>query len=166
YHAHLELPGHLHRKLGDKSVRRATKDNIIHVYLNQKKISARSHEEQSFINTSHFKTLSEQKDFQSIIPSSRCLFQTVKSFLKFINMVWKFGIFETRGLLYINLFFNKTIQEGRFNIHLENLKTLGSSKCKKDSNSLQTSNRSKGFLKINTLFLAKPLGNKTRVLIL
>ena len=32
HHAHLELPGHLIRKLGDKSVRRATKDNIIHVY--------------------------------------------------------------------------------------------------------------------------------------
>ena len=34
HHAHLELPGHLIRKLGDKSVRRATKDNIIHVYMN------------------------------------------------------------------------------------------------------------------------------------
>ena len=34
HHAHLELPGHLLRKFGDKSVRRATKDNIIHVYLN------------------------------------------------------------------------------------------------------------------------------------
>src|SRR6185437_13192220 len=98
YHAHLKLPGHLLRKLGDKNVRRATKDNIIHVYLNQRKISARSHEEQSFINTSHFKALSQQKGFQSIIPSSRCLFQTVNSFLKFINTVWKLGIFETRGL--------------------------------------------------------------------
>src|SRR6185503_12943982 len=65
HHAHLELPGHLLRKLGDKSVRRATKDSIIHVYLNQKEISARSHEEQSFINTSHFKALSQQKGFQS-----------------------------------------------------------------------------------------------------
>ena len=34
HHAHLEFPGHLLRKLGDKSVRRATKDNTIHVYLN------------------------------------------------------------------------------------------------------------------------------------
>ena len=34
HHAHLKLPGHLLRKLGDKSVRRATKDNIIHIYLN------------------------------------------------------------------------------------------------------------------------------------
>ena len=34
HHTHLELTGHLLRKLGDKSVRRATKDNIIHVYLN------------------------------------------------------------------------------------------------------------------------------------
>ena len=34
HHTHLEFPGHLLRKLGDKSVRRATKDNIIHVYLN------------------------------------------------------------------------------------------------------------------------------------
>ena len=34
HHAHLELSGHLLRKLGHKSVRRATKDNIIHVYLN------------------------------------------------------------------------------------------------------------------------------------
>ena len=69
--------------------------------------------------------------------------------------------FSKPGLLYINLFFDKTIQEGRFNIHLENLKTLGSSKCKKKLNSFQTSNRGKSFLKINTLFLAKPLGNKT-----
>src|SRR4029078_8941784 len=92
HHTHLELPGYLLRKLGDKSVRRATKDNIIHVYLNQKEISARSPEEQSFISTSHFKALSQQKGFQSIIPSSRCLFQTVKSCLEFINMVWKFGI--------------------------------------------------------------------------
>ena len=59
HHAHLELTGHLLRKLVDKSVRRATKDNIIHVYLNQKEISARSHEEQTFINTSHFKALSQ-----------------------------------------------------------------------------------------------------------
>src|SRR6185503_16106728 len=65
HHAHLELPRHLLRKLGHKSVKRATKDNIIHVYLNQKEISARSHEEQSFINTSHFKALSQQKGFQS-----------------------------------------------------------------------------------------------------
>src|SRR6185436_20764058 len=123
--------------------------------------SARPHEEQSFIHTSHFKTLSQQKYFQSIIPRSRGLFQTVKCFLKFINTVWKLGIFETRGLLHITLFLNKTIQEGRFNIHLENFKTLGSSKCKKDSNSFQTSNRGKSLLKINTLFLAQPLGNKT-----
>ena len=34
HHAHLELPGHLLRKLENKSVRRATKDNIIHAYLN------------------------------------------------------------------------------------------------------------------------------------
>ena len=34
HHTHLELPRHLLRKLGDKSVRRVTKDNIIHVYLN------------------------------------------------------------------------------------------------------------------------------------
>ena len=34
HHAHLELPGHLLRKLGDKSMRRAIKDNIIHLYLN------------------------------------------------------------------------------------------------------------------------------------
>ena len=37
HHAHLELPGHQLRKLGDKSVRRATKDDIIHVNLNQQK---------------------------------------------------------------------------------------------------------------------------------
>src|SRR4029078_4074502 len=81
--------------------------------------------------------------------------------LKFINTVWKLGIFKTRGLLHINLFFDKTIQEGRFHIHLETLKTLGSSKCKKGSNSFQTSNRGKSLLKINALFLAKPLGNKS-----
>ena len=38
HHAHLELPRHLLRKIPrqerEKSVRRATKDNIIHVYLN------------------------------------------------------------------------------------------------------------------------------------
>ena len=37
-HAHLELPGHLFRKLGNKSVRRATKDDIIHVNLNQEEV--------------------------------------------------------------------------------------------------------------------------------
>ena len=63
HHTYVELPRHLLRKLGHKSVRRATKDDIIHVYLSQQKVRARAHEEQSFINTSHFKALSQQKRF-------------------------------------------------------------------------------------------------------
>src|SRR6185369_8099128 len=80
HHAHLELHGHLLRKLGNKSVRRATKDDIIHVNLNQQKVRARVHEEQDFINTSHFKTFIKQEIFKPIVPSSRRLFQTLKSF--------------------------------------------------------------------------------------
>jgi len=64
-------------------------------------------------------------------------------------------------LFQINLFFDKIIQEGIFNVHLENFKTLRSSKCKKDPNRFQTSNKGKSILKINPFFLAKPLGNKT-----
>jgi hypothetical protein len=50
HHAHLKFPAHSIYKLGNKCMRRATKNDIIHVYLNQESVSALLEEKQSFIN--------------------------------------------------------------------------------------------------------------------
>jgi hypothetical protein len=85
-------------------MRSTTKDDIIHVNLNQQRVNVMLEKKKSFVNITYFKTLSKQKGFQTLIPGSRGLFQTIQSFFKFKNMVWKLGILEHRGLIHINLF--------------------------------------------------------------
>jgi hypothetical protein len=80
-------------------MRRATEDYIIHVYLNQKGVSALLEEEQSFINWTHFKTLLKQESFQALIPGSRGLFQTIQGFVEVKDMVRKLRIFKAGGCL-------------------------------------------------------------------
>jgi hypothetical protein len=80
-------------------MRRATKDYIIHVYLNQKEVSALLEEEQSLIYETHAKTLIEQESFQTLIPGSRGLFQTIQGFVESKNMVGVLRIFKARGCL-------------------------------------------------------------------
>jgi hypothetical protein len=75
-------------------------------------------------------------------------------------MVWKLRTLKIRGLPHINLFLYIPIQESTFDIHLKRFRTLQSSKSKKDSNGFKMGNKGKGFLIINTIFLAKPLGNQ------
>jgi hypothetical protein len=79
-------------------MRRATKDYIIHIYLNQKDVSALLEEEQSLIYGSHPKTLIKQESFQTLIPGSRGLFQTIQGFVEFKNMVGELRIFKARGV--------------------------------------------------------------------
>jgi hypothetical protein len=83
HHAHLKFPAHSICKLGNKSMRRATEDYIIHLYLNQMSVSALLEEEQSFIYGTHSKTLLKQESFQALIPGSRGLFQTIQGFVEF-----------------------------------------------------------------------------------
>jgi hypothetical protein len=40
-------------------------------------------EKKSFVHRAYFKTLRKQKRFQTLIPGSRGLFQTIQSFLEF-----------------------------------------------------------------------------------
>ena len=89
-------------------MRCSPKYDIIHVYLNNQKIVALTQQEKSFINIHHFETLSFQKLLDTIIPCSRSCLKTIQSFSKLENTVWELGVFETRGLFYIN-FFNKSI---------------------------------------------------------
>ena len=63
-------------------MRRATKDYIIHVYLNQNDVCALL-EEQSLIYGTHPKTLIKQESFQTLIPGSRGLFQPIQGFVEF-----------------------------------------------------------------------------------
>ena len=59
-------------------MRRATKNDIIHVYLNQESITALLKEKQSFVNKTHFITHFKQESFQTLILGSRGLFQTIQ----------------------------------------------------------------------------------------
>ena len=111
HHTHLELPAQCLCKLGNKCMRRATKNDIIHVYLNQESFSALLEEEQSFINWTHCKTHLKQEIFQALIPGSRGLLQTIQGFVDFKNMVGELRIFKARGLPNINLFLYVPIQE-------------------------------------------------------
>ena len=99
-------------------MRRATEDYIIHVYLNQKGVSALLEEKQSFINRTHFKPFVKQEGFQTLILGSRGLLQTIQGFVEFKNMVSKLRIFKARRLPHINLFLYVPIQEGTLHIHL------------------------------------------------
>jgi hypothetical protein len=99
-------------------MRRATKDYIIHVYLNQKDVSALIEEEQSLIYETHPKTFIKQESFQTLILGSRGLFQTIQGFVEFKNMVVELRIFNARGLPHINLFLYVPIQEGTLHVHL------------------------------------------------
>ena len=56
HQAHLELPAHLLRKSRRKSMRRTTKDDIIHVYLNNQEVVAMTQQEKSFVYRPYFKT--------------------------------------------------------------------------------------------------------------
>jgi hypothetical protein len=128
HHAHLKFPTHSICKLGNKSMRRDTKDYIIHIYLNQKGVSALLEEEQSLIYGTHPKTLIKQEGFQMLIPGSWGLFQAIQSFIEFKNIVRKLRIFKARGLSHINLFLYIPIQEGTLHIHLIQLKPFRSRK--------------------------------------
>jgi hypothetical protein len=110
-------------------MRRATEDYIIHVYLNQKGVSALLEEKQSFINRAHLKTFIGQEGFQTLIPDSRGLCQTIQGFVEFKNMVGKLRIFKARGLPHINLFLYVPVQEGTLHVHLIQLEPFQSCKC-------------------------------------
>src|SRR5579883_1113058 len=88
-------------------------------------------EKECFINRTHFKAIFKQKGFQSSIPGSRGLFQTIQGFLKFKHSVRVLGVFKAWGLPNINLFLYKPIQESTFNIHLKKLKPLEAAKAKR-----------------------------------
>jgi hypothetical protein len=79
-------------------MRGTTKNDIIHVNLNQKCVSALLEEKQSFIYGTHLKALSKQEGFQTLISGSRSLFQSIQGFVEFVNMVGILGIFKARGL--------------------------------------------------------------------
>jgi hypothetical protein len=81
-------------------------------------------EKKSFVHRAHFKTLRKHEIFQTLIPGSRGLFQTIQSFLEFKNMVWKLGTLKTMGLPNIYRFLYVPIQKGSFDIHLKKIKTL------------------------------------------
>jgi hypothetical protein len=81
-------------------------------------------EKRTFVHRAHFKTLRKEKRFQTLMPGSRGLFQTIQSFLEFKNVVWKLGTLKTRGLHNIYLFLYIPIQKGTFDIHLKKLKTV------------------------------------------
>ena len=110
-------------------MRRATEDYIIHVYLNQKGVSALLEEEQSLIYGTHPKTLIKQEGFQTLILGSRGLFQTIQGFMEFKNMVGELRIFKARGLPHIHLFLYVPIQEGTLHVHLIQLEPFRSCKC-------------------------------------
>jgi hypothetical protein len=61
HHAHLKFPTHVFCKPCNKRDRRATKDNIIHVYLHNQDIFALPEEKQSLINLPHLKTSLKQE---------------------------------------------------------------------------------------------------------
>jgi hypothetical protein len=109
-------------------MRRATEDYIIHVYLNQKSVSALFEEEQSFINLTHFKTLLKQEGFQTLILRSQGLFQTIQGCVEFKDMVRKLRIFKARQLPNINLFLYVPVQESTLHIHLIQLEPFQSCK--------------------------------------
>jgi hypothetical protein len=99
---------------------RATKNDIIYVYLNQESVSALLEEEKnSFINRTYFKTLFKQEGFQMLMLGSWGLFQTIQRFVELKNMVGKLRIFKAKGLFIINLFLYVPIQESTLHIHLK-----------------------------------------------
>jgi hypothetical protein len=58
-------------------MRGTTKNDIIHLNLDQKSIISMLEEKQSFVNRSHIKALCKQKCFQMSIRISRGFFQTI-----------------------------------------------------------------------------------------
>jgi len=99
-------------------MRRATKNDIIHINLNYESIIALLEGKSVLLAEPILKPFASKKSFQALIPSSMGLFQTIQSFLKFENMVWKLGIFKARGLPNKNFFLYVPIQENTLHIHL------------------------------------------------
>jgi hypothetical protein len=85
-------------------MRRSTKDDIIHVNLNQKGIISMLEDKRSSINRIHFKTLCKQEKTEMLIPGSRGLFQPYKAFWSLKTWFGNLELSKPVGLSHINLF--------------------------------------------------------------
>jgi hypothetical protein len=74
HHRHLKLFAHILCKPRNQRVRRAAKDNIIHVYLNNYDIITLPEEKRSLINLAHLKPFAKQEPPQTAIPRTGSLF--------------------------------------------------------------------------------------------
>jgi hypothetical protein len=91
---------------------------VINIYLAHKDIFINFASEKSRIGFAYFKALFKQEFLKEFIPCSWCLLKPIERLLEFVDMVRKLGIFETRWLLNIDKFLDRTIKECTLHIHL------------------------------------------------
>jgi hypothetical protein len=103
------------------------KYDIININLAYKQIFCNSFSKESRIDFTDFEAISDKEILQAFIPCSWGLLDPIKRLWEFINMIRVLTIFKAERLLNIDLFFDWSIQESTFHVHLIKLKTMVSS---------------------------------------
>jgi hypothetical protein len=100
---------------------------MININLAYKQAFCNSFSEESRIGFTDFEAISDKKISQAFIPSSWGLLEPIKRLREFIHMVRILTIFKAERLLNIDLFLDRSIEEGTFYVHLIKLKAMVSS---------------------------------------
>jgi hypothetical protein len=95
--------------------------------LAYKQVFCNSFSEESRIGLSDFEAISDKKISQAFIPCSWGLLEPIKRLSEFIHMVRILTIFKAGGLINIDLFLDRAIEESTLHVHLINLEVVVSS---------------------------------------
>jgi hypothetical protein len=79
------------------------------------------------IGLSDFESISDKEIFKAFIPCSWGLLEPIKRLREFINMVRLLTIFKAGRLLNIDLFLDRSVEEGTLHVHLIKLEAMVSS---------------------------------------
>ena len=99
---------------------------------------------------------------QFLKPSTRCLFETVKSFSELANFSW--FVRDTSRWCHINFFIQVTIQTSIFDIQLRYFLFTTRSNCNQGSYYCHFCNKSKCLFIIHTILLSITFGNKSSLI--
>ena len=110
-------------------------NNMSFTYTFQKGCSAPTHfPVNTGFTASLYKTICFDQLIKVYIPTPRCLHQSIDGSLELAHFVSTFRIDKTFWSYHIQLFFNKSIKECSFDIHLSDFIKCGN--CKHDSDRL------------------------------
>ncbi|GMP86718.1 hypothetical protein CsSME_00039393 [Camellia sinensis var. sinensis] len=114
---------------------------------------------QSRVGSRRIKPKLGNNSLKAIIPSTKRLFQTMKSTSKITNLPK--GVEKAKGRTHVDLLSEMTVKKSILNVHLIEKPMLSSSNKNQGTDNSHLGNRGKCLLIINTVLLRETLGNQT-----